>query len=350
MDETEQDLESPVYDNSERQEPEIIKKKSGKLRFYIIILASVVLILILLAIIIPLSIPEEENPFEGGGKGTPSDPYRIVVCEDLQLMQKYLSKHFALGKDINCKDLSFENNNTYNVTKDENFTGSLNGRGFSIHGLKIQENGSGGLFAYNKGLIQNIDFEDFDIRGKKVGVVCGANGGQIVDVTAKNGEIKYTSYGGGISGTNYHAGTHGSISRCKTDVQVTSDAYYSPGGGGIVGDNFEGKIIHCEVHGYITGIHVGGIAGQSTFMGDSSDGEIHHCSTKVTLKPKQTGGGICGISHVDIQNCSASVDITGPGTLGGISGHHIGNMSNCKTSGKITGIKDSHTPQQFYGG
>lgn len=192
------------------------------------------------------------------GHGTHDRPY--VIYTELQLSQisNFPDKAYMLGTDVNISG---------KWTPICNFSGSLDGDGYRITGISVNESGqNAGLFAEIKGgMVKNLTV-DASIKAKSAaGIIAGVNDGGIIEgccaigtaeVSGNNcggicginhGEIKgclscaYTvragSFAGGISGQN-----SGNITECLSCAEtVTSDMY----AGGISGQNNGGSISNC---------------------------------------------------------------------------------------------------------
>jgi len=209
------------------------------------------------------------------GSGTEDDPYVISTTSDLDNLaadvnnSTYLSynAYFVLANDIaytHSEDwddaTSTENNYTpiggcFNYST-RSFSGTFDGRGHTISGIRIYRNGTGnvdaylGLFGSVTGTVQNVTVSDMRITGyTKVGGIAGenCNGGKIVNchataTVALHALQNDAYYFGGIVGNHYH----GFISGCSSAVTitVTGTPKQCTSFGGIVGE-CDGDMRNC---------------------------------------------------------------------------------------------------------
>jgi len=172
------------------------------------------------------------------------------------------------------------------------FTGSYNGGGHTITGLRINTNsGYQGMFGYigADGKVENLGLIDVNITSSAVAVATG----------------------------------------------------------GIVGCN-DGTIQNCYVTGNITGTtYVGGIAGENSENSGSST--IQNCYFSGSVTGRYYIGGITGANDVTIQNCFAAGSVIASGTdstsinsVGGIVGNSWGTIRNCVALNEI--VTNGMTP------
>lgn len=238
-----------------------------------------------------------------GGSGTPVSPFIIggawkPANEQFLLIQNQLSSHYILNTDVDLSGYIAPNYKSVIVGQ---FTGSLNGYGHSISGLKMDLNyqnirpseGEGykyriSLFEHlgtssdsvnNSSIIENLILDNFDtyfspyheksseiysfgllvstgngiiknvtIKNSKLetlraqaksGIIAGVFKGEIIDSMVTDSFIKTNGDGGGIVGTNY-----GLIQNCQV-IRTTISFYfqkydnvaYETSIGGIAGTN-----------------------------------------------------------------------------------------------------------------
>jgi len=156
----------------------------------------------------PTEVEGKEGDF-GGGSGTASDPYIIEDVWDLQNMSKDLNAHYVLNNDIDAATTRTWNSGAGFVPIggfSNNFTGSLEGRGYNISGLFIYRwyMDHVGLFGTigPKATVKNVNILDQNITGgDHVGGLVGTNYG-----TVTNGYSDGTTSGyghiGGLIGNN----------------------------------------------------------------------------------------------------------------------------------------------------
>lgn len=260
------------------------------------------------------------------------------------------SSRYYLANDINLSSVQ-------DWTPISNFSGVLNGMGFSISGLSITSNDDNkGFFSTLNGTVINLSFTDVNISlsgmYEKIGVVAGTNAGTINDVNVSGSvSTPMCSQVGGIAGSN-----QGSIIGSTNRAQISGINMV----GGIVG--YSSVIVSTRFSnnvnsGNITGgnDYTGGIAGkvevitktysdayQLAFDNNSNEGEV--------ISEGDNVGGVFGyisgntvyssIHGIDITNSSNSGNVLGTNYVGGIAGNaneYVFEVSGCGNSGDITG-------------
>lgn len=256
-----------------------------------------------------------------GGAGTVAAPYQISTPQQLQRMQSAPSAHYVLANDIDASETS-----TWNGGKGFNpvgnpaqpFTGSFDGRGHTISGLRIDRFGHVTTHIALFGLtgegavIRNVYVRKAFVKGCDcVGILVGVNQGTIVNCYA-SGEV----YGGGTFG-------------------------------GLVGGNDrKGRISHCAAAVNVgptgSGNHLGGLAGSN------NGGVISDCFATGTVTGQENPGGLVGVNAGDIRRCYASGNVAssfggasdsyrrGAGGLVGQNGDG-GTIIDCFATGKVSG-------------
>ena len=138
------------------------------------------------------------------GNGSEQSPYQIRSCEDLQTMSNQdPSSYFQLQNDIDCTGIDFQPNDF----GDASFTGSLDGQGYSIINLNVNQSYSdAGLFRFvADATIHDIVFDGGSIQSyNNAGVIAGsALDTNIFNVTSTASVISNDdgSYFGGLVGT-----------------------------------------------------------------------------------------------------------------------------------------------------
>ncbi len=192
------------------------------------------------------------------------------------------------------------------------FTGSFDGKGFSIDGLYSNQPGSyTGLFGHlSDAHIENLQLTNCNITG--------------------------SSQVGGLAGYK----TSSDISR----VQVTGTISGINDVGGLIGLNFAAMsdIIFCSASGTVSGDeNVGGLVGHHSFghvLGyNNSKIEFSYSTSQVVGDRKV--GGLVGYSSIPIVNSYATGDVTGDRYVGGLVGHQEDDalLKNCYAIGSVTG-------------
>ncbi len=180
----------------------------------------------------------------------------ISTVEDLQALAN-TNRIAVLAQDLDLSGVA-------NWTPIENFTGSIDGKGYKITGLTLTDAGvaqSVGLFAELKGEVCNLTVEanisSFGVDAR-VGVIAATNSGIIRNVTVKGSvNAAYCTNVGGIVGYN----NKGTLAKCTNEATVVGGENV----GGVAGYLFFDKTTSCGENvnnGLITGTkNVGGVFG-----------------------------------------------------------------------------------------
>lgn len=217
------------------------------------------------------------------------------------------------------------------------FLGIYNGNGYTISHLKIsnmQDEFAVGLFGRTDGdaLLTGIHLRDVEIsmrnKGYTVGTLVGiSRGASTVSLCSAQGKINTSDINptvGGLVGLN-----EGTITRCRTDVEITVDrvnlggVHLTAGAGGIVGINeYSGLLFACHAIGNITMkgnasngnpiMRAGGIAGRNA-INYNLNSTIHCCiaegDVSVTSESAYIdiyAGGLVGYNYGgDVKSCYA---------------------------------------------
>jgi len=146
--------------------------------------------------------------FSGAGDGTAINPFQIATCAQLQEMDNNLSAEYLIVNDIDCTSVSFSP-----IGLSSEFTGKLDGGGYSISGLSLSANTTAtGLFARTNAA-EIVDVHVIDI--------------QIVESVASDGQY------GALIGYM----TDGSVTNCSASgaISQTINDYYTTAVGGLIG-------------------------------------------------------------------------------------------------------------------
>ena len=210
-----------------------------------------------------IEIPDESSTIQGDG--SINNPFVIDEPSDMELLHYNLDKHFVLANDIDLKGIDFKPIGDINT----NFTGTIDGKGYTIKNLSINSNenyvGFVGCLG-EKGLIKNINFENIDVTsgGWYIGTVCGKSQGEIQNVRVF-GNINSSSrmaVGGLVGNSGYYS----SIVNCISNVDIVSTSNEKPLIGGIAGSVSDALVKNNYYSGKITANstnRVGGVFGQN---------------------------------------------------------------------------------------
>ncbi len=207
------------------------------------------------------------------GYGTQTNPYVIYTEQQLEGISCFPDRSYILGSDIEL---------TKRWTPIKSFSGTLNGAGYRITGLSVNENGEyGGLFAdIEGGNVKNLTVEGnikaknsagiiagrnngriesccvtgyVEVSGNNAGGICGINKGAVSSCLSCAYRVNAGSFAGGISGQN-----NGEITECLSAAETVTSQMYA---GGISGQNNGGRIENCvaaNIAVYNTMTHNGG--------------------------------------------------------------------------------------------
>jgi len=286
--------------------------------------------------------------------GTLANPWVINNCLELQDMNQHLDGNYILGNDINCYDdtraggalynggLGFKPIAFYNRGWCSTyFTGSLDGKNYSINGLYAGDRGHLGLFTCSSGNISNVHMSNVDFifssLGRSGGLV-GENSG-VISNCSSTGTLTSNQdgdYVGGLVGSNT-----GSISNSFSTVAI--DGYGGAYHGGLAGYS-SGPISNSYSTGSITDCHnySGGLVG-------FSDGTISDSYSTSNVDAEYNGtppdyiGGLAGYSSGPISNCYATGIVDGANTtnLGGLVGYSSGSIINSYSTSQLRGGWDN---------
>ena len=270
---------------------------------------------------------------------------------------KLEDKTISLGSNI---DLNNKTWTPIGLYKDENgndkekqFSGTFNGNGHTIKGLKIdcttEKSSYRALFGYAGGTIKNFTVYG-EISGIDVaGVVAALDKGGVVDnvtsyVDVSNNNANATqAKTGGIVLTIKDLNSQDAgwtISNCKNYGAISSNSTEATDSvGGILGWTSDStgkiKIKNCENHGTVSASKqpAGGIVGGCRSI------IIENCKNSGSISSSSAAGGIVACNDTNdltIKNCSNSGSVTGASNQAGAIGGTIrGTLEDCTTTANI---------------
>lgn len=270
---------------------------------------------------------------------TINSPFELMEFADRAAMDSYsYGKCFVLTQDIDMSAYSFKSIPV--------FSGTFDGRGHTISGLKYGGDGYvGGLFRYinESGKVQDLNVSgdiDSGENGEGTGGICGINYGEISGCTFK-GSVSGKTSTGGIAAINEASGK---IHGCTNNGQITG--YYFTGG--IAGKNY-GIISYSYNKGQVNTTEEW-VEGTDAMEPDNNivTDVINHdvkglMDTSVQMNSGVDSGGIAGFSRGGIYQCKNTADIGFNHVgynVGGIAGRQAGIVSFCTNAGNIYGRKD----------
>lgn len=200
-------------------------------------------------------------------------------------------------------------------TSDVPYTGTFDGKGYTISGLYFNNPTS-----YYVGLFGCI----------------GANG-KISNVGVLDSYFQFRALGGGVCGMN----KNGELQNCSNSSTVICNM--QDGTGGVCGYNSKGIVRDCKNTGSVRGkATLGGVCGVNSY------GTITNCFNEGTVSVTVTSanvGGVCGNNYSGTIKCSYNTaSVSGQEYVGGVSGaNYYGTITNCFNKGTVSG-------QEYFGG
>lgn len=204
------------------------------------------------------------------GTGTKEDPFIIYTAEDFDSIRDNPNAHYLLGDDINLSTIR-------GLKPIENFAGVLDGGGFSISNVYIDDNQNitASIFKDIKqsGVVKDVDIKNISIRSRdSAGGLAENNEGLIenVDIQGVVGSRNGTC--GGVVVRN--SGTIKNVlSRCKVFGMDNIGGIVFDNAKGIIEDSiFDGEL-YCQ-----NGNRIGAIA----VINNSWESQIKNCYWDVT--------------------------------------------------------------------
>ncbi len=262
----------------------------------------------ILAVVV-LLISTAAYPF-AGGFGTPSDPYKISTREELEAVNNDLSASYVLVNNIDLTGVVYTkavmagHDGYSNVFSGTTFTGTFDGAGFRVIGMKISGLNYCGLFGYvgAAGSVQNLSVEGCVISGTFfVGGLVGYNVGSISDCYS-SGNISGNNGIGGLVGYNYG----GSIANCCSSSNVSATGVLSDHIGGLVGYNYNGSIANCYSSGNVSA--AGMVFSIGGLVGYNAGGSITNCYWDIETSGKNSSHSGTGLTTAQMQTQSSFVN------------------------------------------
>ncbi len=257
------------------------------------------------------NIEENVSPF-AEGEGTKDNPFIISDVDGLIDISGNLSACYKLGTDVDLSGETF----TPVGTGSQPFTGSFDGGGHAVRGLKVSSGGSAGLF----GSASGASFKNLRIEGAEVkttsdyaGILAGSMNGGSIERCTVSGTVEGKNYAGGLLG---RAEGGVSIQGCRMEGSVSAIAENA---GILVGYLNGGRIERCGASGSVEGAkYVGGLAG-GIYNGAAISDSCALGRATSTTNDAYTGG-LAGYSYsndyrrqMTIRNCYAAVRVSSSG-------------------------------------
>ena len=215
----------------------------------------------------------------------------------------------------------------------KNFSGTLDGNGYTIKGLDKA------LFSTMSGTVSNLNINgDVTSQGILANVI---NNGTVENVTI-SGSVNSTQ--GGVGGLAGNVTGASNITKCSSSADVTST---QDSVGSLIG-YLEGtsKVDNCNATGSATGLQqvggaIGNISSTNASVTNSSASGSAYATINTTTNATGIAGGFVGESWGTIKNCESRGDAYAEGdVVGGFIGHAAGSRSlteNCNSYGNAKG-------------
>ncbi len=188
-----------------------------------------------------------------GGDGTAESPYLISTPDQFLNIANGMDKHYRLLQDISFEDMQINplgyGINTSGSEIYEEFTGVLDGNGYTVSGLKILGSSHSGIFGKigSSGEVKNLNVSNVKVtviisKADKSsttftgGVIAGTNNGTITSCVVSNSDVIVTSSTtnedtersvyfkyGGVVGVNNGSMTAVMVKNSTVDVSSTHD-------------------------------------------------------------------------------------------------------------------------------
>lgn len=270
------------------------------------------------------------SPTRPNGEGTAENPYQIGTAAELYWfaglvngtlvdVEKDASANAKLMNDITVNTGVLDANKdlvsgkdfipwTPIGTSDVPYTGTFNGKGYTVSGLYFNNPTS-----YYVGLFGCI----------------GANG-KISNVRVLDSYFQFCALGGGVCGNN-----NGELQNCSNSSTVINNG--RDGTGGVCGYNNKGTVRDCKNIGSVRGTApLGGVCGVN------NSGIIENCFNEGTVSVTVTSanvGGVCGSNSNGTIKCSYNTaSVSGQYNVGGVCGSNSnGTITNCFNEGTVSG-------------
>jgi len=342
-------------------------------------------------------VPHTSVPYTGGMVSAPGDPTRmrydfngwyrdseltdavtfpVNVTQSITLYAGWLPKGDEIGvieisSPAELYDIRYDLAGSYILTADisleeygnwepigfmENpFTGKIDGNGYKIKDLKIDETSESievGLFGFVRGgVITGLALENVDIiGGHAVGAIAGRIWHSEMTNCYSSGNIAAS-----MSGSRYAGGIAGDVAfstltDCYSTAEITSSSNANLGG--IAGSASNSSITNCYSTGNIFASasdsysYAGGIAGSASNSGITNCYSTGDVTSSHSSGSSSYAGGIAGfiVWDTEITNCYSTGNITASisgsaysstnaGGIAGVVGR--GTISNCYSTGVI---------------
>lgn len=278
------------------------------------------------------------------GEGTQDSPYKISSAEELSYLAKqvnegtsYNGEFFQLTQNIDLNNATWTSIGTVRVgsiSEGKPFKGIFDGQSNTIFNLKMNTTDidlAQGLFGYNKGVIKNLILENVSIKGcDSQGALAGDNRGTIENCHVKGTvTVEGTNSVGGLVGTNY--GNSNSSPATVTDCSVSGNVIVKVTGtsnifgGGVIGNNIQGKVTACRFQGKLSGSKEGSMGG----VVGCNNAQVTACYANCEFESYPTfTGGVIGTNYTS-SIANYSIVASSNNIIGGVCGSNRKSINAC---------------------
>lgn len=244
---------------------------------------------------------------------------KIYTIADLAAIENDMSGHYMLMNDIDMSETkkggSWDSGYGWvplGYNKKEEFSGVLDGNGYSLIGMNCFDQRCGGLIYTVSGTVKNIRIKKCDIKEVYCagGIASKLNGGTIMRCSSENGIIEqknnlgynlYYGAGGIVGQSNIGEGV---IAECFNTSTLSTYGRLGAVIGGIIGSGNKINIVDCY--------NAGDIEGKddcSSICGIGMEGNLKNCYNVGKLKQFTSNGSAhaCGYAYNE-ENCYYDVN------------------------------------------
>lgn len=274
------------------------------------------------------------SSFVNAENGTKGDPYIINDCMELQNMKNNRSAHYVLGNDIDCSaSASWNGGSGFEpIGKDTaKFSGSLNGKGYSISNLTIKRPNDmyNSLLGYVEGpevVVQNMKIQNIKVLGGAAYV------GGLASFTGQYVKVENVEFTGYVEGHDIVGGLI-AYARYTTikNVKINADILGEEAVGGIAGTSSNSTISYSSYEGTLhASTKIGGLVGSNL-----TNANIDHSFAKGNItsfdgvNAGKIGGLVGYMTNGVLQDNFSTMNVScvSPCSLDGVGGF-VGHIKN----------------------
>jgi hypothetical protein len=271
-----------------------------------------------------------------GGQGTLADPWLVRRPAQLDHVRQHLSGSFRLIADLDLSAWPNWEPIGMSAGAPGSFTGTLDGNGKTISGLKITSGFQAGLFCgiaradNTTPAVSNLTIQSPSINGEStLGALAGEVGlAYIADCRVAGGSVTSNdnNIGGLVGLVNNGAGPSAIFERCSSSAAIVA----AGNTGGLAGYVTNAQFQECAATGNVT------------TSGSTSGSTIDRAF-----------GGLVGVladSGCLVKNSYATGNVSGP-RAGGLVGHAVAGsqITNCYAAGSVADALTSEVAGLAYG-